>query len=143
MADLSITAANVYPVDSVQFGKNKFHRDIAGGTITAGQVVYVDSADDNKVKIAGNSNPTVRGIAMTSAADGQPIIIQYAGVVNLGTGGTIVSSGYPYYLSPNTDGGIAPFADLASLDSVSILGTGLANGNAIALHITNTGTTFA
>jgi hypothetical protein len=52
MADLTITAANVIAGNSA-----KTETGTAGATVTAGQVVYKDSAD-NKFKLADNDSAT-------------------------------------------------------------------------------------
>lgn len=127
MADLSITAANVAKVSgNVRHGT-------AGATITAGQAVYLDSATGTwKLAVVdGTGSPTTNtaganglGIALHGAASGQPITVQYDGVIN--PGGT-VTVGVIYCCSPAAAGGIAPSADVSSVDNdyVSILGVGI------------------
>lgn len=109
MADLSITAANVLA------GINARKRTgIAGATITAGQTVYEDTADNSKLKLADNnaSAATAKcaGIALHGAANGQPLTIVEEDD-DFTVGGTL-SIGV-YALSA-TAGGICPVADLAS-----------------------------
>ena len=72
MTDIVITPASVIAgADaSIDFG-------VAGQAITAGQVVYLETAT-NKLKLADNNATdievrTARGIALNGAADGQPI----------------------------------------------------------------------
>jgi hypothetical protein len=71
MADISITAASVVP------STNAVKRTgTAGATITAGQLVYKDASDSNKIKLADNdasAAATVVGIALNGASSGQPI----------------------------------------------------------------------
>ncbi len=102
---------------------------IAGATITAGQVVYRDPttrkfllADANSVTAAARSP---EGIALNGASLNQPLVVQTAGDINPGAAVTV---GATYYLS-DTPGGIAPVADLASGEFVTVLGVGTAANN--------------
>lgn len=117
MADLTITAANVVPGNGARITNGT-----AGATITAGQVVYLDPAD-NRFKLADcdNASATVRaafGIAVNGASTGQPVAVQTAGELAFGA---ILAAGVSYYLSPNA-GGIAPIADIASGDHTVLVG---------------------
>lgn len=118
-ADISITAANVVP------GVNaKTITKTAGATITAGQVVYEDASDSNKVKLADtdSANALARvifGIAATSASAGQPVVIIREDD-DLTLGGT-VAIGDLLILS-GTAGGIAPSTDAATGDYVAFIG---------------------
>lgn len=118
-ADISLTAASVVP------GANaKLVTKIAGATITAGQVVYEDTGDSNKVKLADTDSATalarvVFGIAAGGAAAGQPVrIIREDDDLTLG--GT-VAIGDILILS-GTAGAVAPSADAATGDYVVFLG---------------------
>jgi hypothetical protein len=117
MASLTITAANVIAGSnaSIEHGR-------AGATITAGQVVYRDSAD-GKYKIADADSATAaardpRGIALNGASDGQPLAIIRAGDVTIGA---TMTAGLAYYLSP-TPGEIGVVADVLSGDDPIIIG---------------------
>lgn len=118
-ADISITAASVVPSASA-----KFATKTAGATITAGQVVYEDTSDSNKVKLADTDSATalarvVFGIAASGASAGQPVrIIREDPALTLG--GT-VAIGDLLILS-GTAGGIAPSTDAATGDYVTFLG---------------------
>lgn len=112
MADISITASSVVAGtgSDAEFGSG-----IAGVAITAGQVVCIDDADGNKVKLADTNAATTAlrtpvGVAVGGAAVGQRVVYQKAGDYTVG--GT-VAAGTPYFASA-TAGGIAPVADLAS-----------------------------
>lgn len=118
MADLTITAAQVLP-DST----GDSYTGTAGGTLTAGQAVYLDDTVNTvKAADANASAATARaiGIALHAATAGQPIRVQRAGDVTLGTG----TAGTIYVVSANA-GGIAPAADLASGHYVTVLGVGI------------------
>ena len=123
MADLSITAANVERVDG---GKEEW---TAGATITAGQVVYLDSSASNVAKLAQSdgteAEADVQGIALCGASSGQPVLISTNGNIDLGATLTV---GETYVLS-QTAGGIAPVGDLASGDFVTHIGVATAADN--------------
>lgn len=117
MADISITAANV-----VAGGNAKTVEGTAGAAITAGQVVYLDTAAGT-YKLADCDSATAAarspaGIALNGAASGQPVRVLKSGNVTIG--GTLTTA-VGYYLSP-TAGGIAPIADLSSGDYPTLLG---------------------
>jgi len=124
MADLTVTAANV-----AEGSGAKKTTGTAGATITAGQTVYKDAADSNKIKLAdadlSQAASTVVGIALHAALSGQPITYQTDGQLDVGATLTV---GEIYVLS-GTAGGIAPVADLAASDWVVILGVALATDN--------------
>jgi hypothetical protein len=117
MASLSITAANVIA------GSNAtIERGIAGATITAGVVVYKDTAD-GKYKIADADSATAlardpRGIALNGASNGQPLAIIRSGDVTIGA---TMTAGLVYYLSP-TPGEIGVVGDVLSGDDPIVLG---------------------
>lgn len=120
MADVTITAT------SVAYGSNAdIERGYLGATVTAGQVVYKDSAD-NLFKLAdGNSGTaaarTAYGIALNGGASGQPVAVQRSGDYTVG--GTVTVGGV--YVLSATAGGIAPVADLASGNYTNLIGIGI------------------
>ena len=108
MADVTITAASVAP------GANAVYRDgIAGATITAGQVCYVD-ATDGRVKLAdanaSAATATAVGIAVNGASSGQPVRLVVEDD-DFTVGGTVAKG---VYVLSGTAGGIAPVADLTT-----------------------------
>lgn len=118
MADISITAANVVAGSNVQK-----EAGIAGATITAGQVVYKDSAD-SKYKLADSDSATAaaknpRGVALHGASANQPLVIARSGDVTIGA---TLTAGTVYYLSDDNAGGIAPLADIGSGDDPIVIG---------------------
>lgn len=116
MADLTITAANV-----VAAANAVRESGTAGATITAGQLVYLDTTD-MKYKLADNNGAAAlrvpNGIALNGAANNQPLVIQKAGDITIGA---TMTAGVAYYLS-DTPGGICPVADLASGEYPCIIG---------------------
>jgi hypothetical protein len=116
MADLAITPANV-----VSRGGPKA-AGLAGVAVNAGQMVYLDAAD-NRYKLADSDSATAAvrksdGMALNSAAAGQPLKVQSGGEVTLGA---VLTAGATYYLS-DTPGGIMPAADLETGDYPVIIG---------------------
>lgn len=115
MADLSITAANV-----VKYSNATTRTGTAGAAITAGDVLYLDTT----MKLAQADTATKAaavGIALNDAASGQPVVYLVSGGINPGA---TVAIGTVYVVSDNAAGAIAPVADLASEDYVTILGVG-------------------
>ncbi|MFN9287665.1 MAG: hypothetical protein ACK6EB_06295, partial [Planctomyces sp.] len=93
----------------------------AGGTVTAGQPVYADTTASNKLKPCeadGRASSKAICIALHGASDGQPLHYGYGGNRTFNSAFTVgevsVCSVKP--------GGIAPYADLATGDFVTILG---------------------
>lgn len=117
MAALTQTAANV-----VEGTGSRKQTVTAGGTITAGMPVYKDVSDSNKHKAArANAAGTsvVAGIALNGASNGQPLVIQTEGEINLGA---TLAIGETYCLSDAVAGQIVPIGDLGSADYPVILG---------------------
>jgi hypothetical protein len=117
MADLSITVASVAAGASARKVTGA-----AGATITAGQVVYLDTAT-NTYKLADCNSGTAAarspaGIALHGSLSGQPLTIQTSGSLTLGA---TMTAGVAYYLS-GTAGGIRPVADNTTGDFPVVLG---------------------
>lgn len=133
--DLSITAGSVVPVAG--YGYTDL---VAGATITAGQVVYQDSAD-LKAKLADCDGAAalgvVVGIALNNASSNQPVRVMTSGDLNIGATLTV---GEIYVLS-GTAGGVAPEGDLANPDKVSLIGVATSASN-LKLDIFNSGATI-
>ncbi len=140
MVDIAPTASQVLPgtgTDAV------FLLGVAGATITAGQVVYLDPAA-NTYKLFDcdlTSANTRRGvIALNGASAGQPIKVQIEGLMTLGAAAAM-TIGITYVASA-TAGGIAPIADVAINWRVNILGVA-ATASTIYLHTWNSAVTKA
>jgi len=117
MADIAITAANV-----LAKGGASVVNSVAGAAITAGQLVYYDSAAASW-KLADNDSATAAarspgGIALNGAAAGQPLAVLKSGPIIIG--GTL-TAGVAYYLSA-TPGGLCPVADLGTGKYPTIIG---------------------
>ena len=137
MADLSVTAASVAPGTGAQI-----QTATSGATLTAGQVIYLDTADSNKAKLsdanAGALLAEVAGITVNGAASGQPIRYQKSGSINVGATLTVGQT----YINSTNAGGIAPISDLQTGSYVSILGVATSATN-LKLGIINSGTVRA
>jgi hypothetical protein len=133
MADITITAANVLSTTSPLQG-------IAGAAIAQGDVLYKDTADGNKLKLADANGAAatriVEGIAVNAAAANQPVnYVKFD--TNMTIGGTTVA-GTVYVLSEN-EGKIAPIGDVTTAAStIAVLGVGLPT-NKLYVSILNTG----
>ena len=135
MADVTVTAANVELVSGTTSS------GVSGETITAGEAVWVDTGDSNKIKLAdadlSAAAATVSGVAIQGSTTGNLVVYALTGAV-IDIGGTVVKGGV--YVLSATAGGVAPEADLASGMYTSILGTASSTTN-ITLDIRNSGIT--
>lgn len=123
-ADLSITASAVVPSANAQINEAT-----AGATITAGQLIYLDSTDLDtrsapKAKLADCNSATaavrsVAGIAINSASAGQRVSYVYKDTA-LVIASSGLTAGTIYGLSA-TAGGIAPSADFTTGWYVSVV----------------------
>lgn len=118
MADLTITAANV-----VRGADSITESGTLGATVTAGQVVYKDTSDSDKWKLADSNGAsalirTPIGIALNGGASGQPVMVHKKGLITIGA---TLTAGTAYFLS-DTPGGICPVADIGSGEYPSFLG---------------------
>lgn len=126
MADIVVTAGSV-----LKGSDATVEEGIAGATVTAGQPVYKDSTDSDKLKLA-DANASLAtaaavGIALHGASSGQPLKYQTGGSIN--PGGT-VAIGTIYVVSA-TAGGIATHAaaDLTTAMRTTIIGVGTSASN--------------
>jgi len=116
MADLVITAASVQKTSST-----KTKDGVAGAAIVAGQFITRDPVTrrmllgDGDLVITDIKNS---GIALNSAAIGQPVEFAWDGDVVVGA---VLAVARVFILS-STPGGVAPVADLASGDFTTIIG---------------------
>lgn len=112
MTDLSVTAANV-----LASGAAVKERGVAGTTITAGQTLYMDVSDSNKLKLADSDGASALrnmvGIALHGASSGQPL--EYVISDPAFNPGATMTQGTIYVLS-DTAGGLMPVADLEAGD---------------------------
>ena len=120
MADLNVaTPANVAAASGAVI-----RAVTAGATITQGQVVYQDSTDSNKYKLAQCDTTAAEaaavGIALNAASDGQPLRIITSGGID--PDATVVVG--EVYMVSATAGGIAPIIDLVVGNFPTILGVG-------------------
>lgn len=135
MADITVTATSVVPYANEQTAVG-----VAGETITAGQVVYLNSTTGKLMKADADTaaESVCKGIALNGGSLGQPVKYQYGGEITIGA---TVAVGTTYVVSA-TAGGIAPVADLTTGDYVSHVGVASTTGR-IKLFINNTGIAIA
>ena len=109
MSDIVVTSSAVVPANA----STVIARGTAGASVAAGQVVWADPADANKIKPAQATSQTqadnVVGIALNTAATGQPIAFATSGDV---TFNAVLGAASLYVLSGANAGGIAPSVDL-------------------------------
>lgn len=129
MADIIVTAANVQPGAGAVINRSYNF----GAAVLAGQSVYLDT-DTNTWKLcdadASAAAAALGGIAMHGGANGQPAAVLTGGRYTVG--GTVAVG--EIYVGSGNPGGIAPKADLATADWVSILGIGV-SATQIAVQI--------
>ncbi len=117
MAAISITSANVVAAAGSSLGTGT-----AGATITAGDVVYLNTSTSNyelgDADVEASS--VVAGIALNGASASQPFDFIKSGTLTVGS---VATQGLAYYLSPTA----GQFDDSvpASSDYVVLLGIGL------------------
>jgi hypothetical protein len=137
MADLTVTAA------SVLFTTGTKSTGVAGAAITAGQPLYIDTANNNVLKLAQCDSTaleaTVEGIALHAAGTGQPIVYAANGsTINVGA----TTAKTTTYLVSATAGGIAPQADISTGGfRISRIGYATATDGTFVVDIRNTGAT--
>lgn len=116
MADITITPANVDSNNAVGTPV------IAGEAINAGEFVYLDATDGNKVKKADNTSvasAAVVGIAINTAeAAEQPVSYVSSGEVEVGS----VLGGVGRYFVISAGGKCSPIDDVIAGDIVTIVG---------------------
>lgn len=135
-ADLAVTAGSVLKSSSA-----KVSEGVAGATITAGQALYVDTADSDKLKLAdadaASPANVFAGIALHGALAGQPI--KYATKDGVFTPGFTAVAGDPIYLSDVAGGLTKTFGDLETSDVVTVVGV-MTSSTVMNLNPTRGGT---
>jgi hypothetical protein len=120
MADISITAANVSASSTAVISRQYNF----GATVTAGQLVYLDSNNrwvlmDANAAATGNGVTDVRGIALCGGANTQPATVVLSDTA-FTPGGTL-TNGLIYCASANA-GALCPSADVASGNYPTVMG---------------------
>ena len=120
MAAISITAASVLKSSTGQVSVGT-----SGATITAGQSVYIDTSDSNKIKLADANGTapanTFAGIALNAASSGQPVSYCTNDTAGFTIGATVLA-GDTIWLSPTAGGLTKTFADFTTLDKIIVVG---------------------
>lgn len=126
-ADLSITVANVANSTA------NTNTGVAGATITAGVLLYLDTAT-NTLKLCDATNATKYkcvGIALHASLSGQPIT--YATGGGSYTPGGTLTVGTVYLCSKTGNGAIMPYGDIASTNYLFIIGYASTSTNMVLL----------
>lgn len=136
MADVSVTATSVAPID----GSTITIVGTLGGTVTAGQPVYKDSSGTYQAADANASatTATVVGVALNGGAANQPVVIATGGTYTCG----FTATAGAWYIASATAGGIAPIADQTTGWRPSLIGYATTTA-IVKLHIINTGVALA
>lgn len=136
MADLSITVASVAKGSGASVVSGT-----AGASITAGQALYVDTANSNVMKLADSDASTlaatVAGISLHAALTGQPIAYIANGPITIGA---TVTAGI-FYAGSATAGAICPLSDLTTNAHPCLIGYA-SSATVIQVGIVNTGATL-
>lgn len=127
MADIVITPADVLPSAAAQILQG-----IAGATIAQGETLYVDTANNNVLKLsdANGSTPanTVAGIALNAASSGQ--IINYVARDPALIIGNALTAADILFLSINPGQITKTIADVTSGSTLIVLGACVTGGAA-------------
>lgn len=125
-ADATVIPNQIAPANantSINYG-------IAGASITAGQVVFIDKTANFQIKPAQATNfnaaSSVVGIALNTAAIGQPITYAIAGDVYFSADLVPTTT---YVLSPSNAGGIAADTSLITGNYASVIGIATSTTN--------------
>lgn len=133
MAALTITAGSVVPGTGATI-----ENSTAGATITAGQLVYLDTTTSTMKLADANGAAALRsvyGIALNGASSGQPVSVLTKG--NITIGATVVT-GTIYVSGATSPGDINPAADLTTGWYTSVIGVATST-TVIAVQIQNSG----
>ncbi len=138
MAALTITASAIVPVTTS--ANYTPHTSIAAVTITQGQAVYLLTDNSLGLCDANGTTPAfvLRGVAVTSALAGQPVVWMSGGDLDFGA---ILTTGL-IYVAGATAGAINPTSDLASGWYTNILGYAISTSR-MRLAVTHTGVAIA
>ncbi len=121
MADLVITPAQV----KLGAGKHKIRKSVVvANDVDAGEMATIDGSTADLSDVGGVPG-SLTGMALNTAAQGQPVDICEEGEVIVGAAASI-GVGVAYFGSPN-NGKLAPEADVISPNVKSFAGIGLAS----------------
>jgi len=125
MADLTISGVGEITATSGSVVVTTTGQGIAGASITPGQVLYEDPTATNALSPAKANDPFqsshIVGIALNTAAVGQPVTYAISGDITL-SNASGVTSGTVYVVSGANAGGIAPIIDAPTY--IAVLGVG-------------------
>jgi hypothetical protein len=137
MAAITPTASQVVPADNAVIDASR----VAGATITAGQLVYLDANDSYKAKLFdsdGVGTTTLYGIAVGGASAGQTVPIQVGGDLDLGADAAAATAGYVVHGMATAGAITITTADVAVGAFMGVIGVGYAAGK-IRVSVINAG----
>ena len=122
MADASVTITGVIPSDPLNC-----LRGIAGVTIAPLDIIYKDTSDSDKLKLADANGSalakTVLGMAVTGGGAGQPIqYVRLDPAITIGATTPTSASGDVYYLSETPGKMTKTYSEVTSGSAVVVLG---------------------
>jgi hypothetical protein len=137
MTDISLTAAQV-----ISNSPNESDRvwGVATEAVAAGEAIIDESGAVSLADCTDADLANCSGVALCDAAAGQPVQYAKGGPLQLTTGSALGVDGLIMILSEA--GGIAPIADVAQDDIVTILGVLAAGGKILNLAINATGVVY-
>jgi len=133
MADIIVTATSVLP------GTGTLIQGTLGATVTAGQIVYLNSTTYSLALSDTAAHAAWSGVALNGGASGQPVQIQTTGTY---TAGGTVSIGKIYVVSA-TAGGVRPVDDIAGGEFISVFGIGTSATVIQMIDVRNSGVAAA
>jgi len=135
----SAFAADLAPTQVKDADSGTTVEGIAGATITAGDVLYKDPNDSNKLKLATSESKGAAkavGIALHNSVSGRHIIYHTAGTVTLFSADTLVDGEFIFL---SASGKMQPRADLSIGEYVTLIGVADEDGKRVQLTIKPTG----
>jgi hypothetical protein len=132
MAELAVTPANILKTTTTAIAEG-----IAGGTLTAGMAIYIDTAASGVIKACDAdalASSICAGIALHAASPGQPIKYATSGDLTFST----MAVGTVYFVAITTAGSLCESSDISTGDYVSIVGVATTATN-LKLGINNSG----
>lgn len=132
MAEYLSTATSVLKTSTTSTAEGT-----AGGTIVAGQAIYIDTAAAGVLKVCDADAATsaeCAGIALNGGGTGQPIRYATGGDITLST----MTVGAVFMVSQTTAGSFCADSDLLTGDFISIIGVATTATN-LRIKINNSG----
>lgn len=120
-------------------GEGPFDYYVAGGTLTQGMALYLDTATRTVKATDADAEASAEcvGFAAHAAASGQPIAVQSRHGSRI-TVNSSLTRGVAYFLGITTPGSICLYSDISTGDYVSFVGIGI-SATVLEIGILNSG----